>query len=122
MDSFLERFFQASRARWWQVLAAICIGALFGFMGAWDHGPSTAFAAGVKHAAPYAVGGGALGLLAALFLLWVDATRRARDARLTCVERILIACLILGFALGAFSLLCGLLMGIIKTIDYLSRL
>jgi hypothetical protein len=32
MEYFLERFFDASRAKYWQLLAAVCIGALFGLM------------------------------------------------------------------------------------------
>jgi len=126
MDYFLERFFEASRARWWQVLASICVGAIFGTMAAWDYGRTTTIAAGVKHAAPYAVGGGVLGLIAALVLLWVDAGQRMREAngqtRLTWRERFMVACLVLAFALAAFSCLCGALMGIVQAIDFISRL
>ena len=61
-----------------------------------------------------------LGLSAALFLLWVDAGQRCRelrhDFRLTFRERLLILCLVVGFALGALSLLCAPIMGVVEAV------
>jgi len=120
MDFFFECFFEASRARWWQVLAAACIGATLAATVAWGMEPSAA------HAARYAVGGGVLGLLAALWLLWIDAGQRMREARgetrLTLRERFMVGCLIFGFALGAFSLVCAAIMFVIRTIEFVSKL
>jgi hypothetical protein len=116
MDFFLERFFEASRARWWQVVASVCIGAVFATAAAWDQDET------IAHAAPFALGGAALGLLAALFLLWVDAAQRTRAARpdhpITLRERVLIACLIIGFALGGLSIVCMIIMGVIRVVEF----
>jgi hypothetical protein len=123
MDFFFEKFFEASRARWWQVLASVCIiaaiGATVGMNGEAGK-PTTA------HVTGCALGGGAMGLIGAVFLLWIDAGQRAREARgdmrLTLRERFMVGCLIFGFALGAFSLLCGALMAIVGTIDFVKSL
>jgi hypothetical protein len=116
VDFFLERFFAASRARWWQLVAAVCIGALFGGMAASETG------APVRNCAPAAAGGAALGLLGGLFLVWVDAGQRCRearqDARLTVREKILVACLIVGFTLGAISMLCGAIMAVVRGVEF----
>jgi hypothetical protein len=40
MEVFLEYFFEVSRARWWQVVAAIVTGAAFAAMTAWEIEPS----------------------------------------------------------------------------------
>ena len=120
MDVFLEYFFEVSRARWWQVLAATVAGAAFTASAAWEMQP------GVAHAVPYAIGGGIIGLLAAVFLLWIDAARRTRqargEARLTLRERFMLACLIFGFAIAALSLLSCAFMGIIQAIQWVNRL
>src|SRR5205809_49118 len=101
MEFFLERFFDASRDKWWQLLAAVCIGALFGLIGVSKSGEE------VPSVVSYVGGGAALGLFVGLFLLWVDAGRRCRelrqDKRVTFRERILAACVILGMGLAAFS-------------------
>jgi hypothetical protein len=72
--------------------------------------------------APYLLGGAAVGFLAGGFLLWVDAGRRAREARggtrITLRERFLLACLILGFALGGFSILCCALMTVVRAVQF----
>ncbi len=119
MDFFFERLFEASRARWWQVLASVIVCASLGFVAAIDQ-PDTR-----PHLAAYVLGGGALGLVAALILLWVDAGQRAREARhdhrLTLRERVMVACLIFGFALGALSLFFAVLMGVIRAIEFLRR-
>jgi heme O synthase-like polyprenyltransferase len=123
MDFFFEKFFQASRARWWQVLASVCIvaviGATVGMNG--ETGQPTA-----AHVGRCALGGGAMGLIAAVFLLWIDAGQRAREARgdmrLTLRERFMVGCLIFGFALGAFSLLCGAVMAITHVVEFLDHL
>ena len=74
MDFFFEKFFEASRARWWQVLASVCIiaaiGATVGMNGEAGK-PTTA------HVTGCALGGGAMGLIGAAFLLWIDAGQRA---------------------------------------------
>jgi hypothetical protein len=123
MDFFFEKFLEVSRARWWQVLASVCIvavmGAMVGMNG--ETGQPTA-----AHIGRCALGGGAMGLLGAVFLLWIDAGQRARegrgDLRLTLRERLMIGCLIFGFAVGAFSLLCGALMALSGAIDFFKRL
>ena len=119
MEFFFERLLEASRARWWQVLASVIICATLGLtagLGEADARP---------HLGAYALGGGALGLAAALILLWVDAGQRAREARhehrLTLRERLLAACLIFAFALGAFSIACMVLMGIVRAIEFFTR-
>ncbi len=122
MDFFLEKFFEASRARWWQVLASVCVvavmGAMVGVNG--ETGKPTA-----AHVAGCALGGGAMGLIGAVFLLWIDAGQRAREARgdmrLTLRERFMVGCLVFGFAIAAFSLLCGALMAIVGVIDFFKR-
>ena len=76
MDVLLEYFFQVSRARRWQVLAAIVTGAAFAAMTAWGIEPS------VRPTVRWAVAGGMIGLLAAIFLLWIDAARRLRSPEL----------------------------------------
>jgi hypothetical protein len=67
-----------------------------------------------------------VGLLAAVVLLWVDAGQRTREAtgdkHLTWRERIMLACLIFGLAMGAFSCLCGALMALVQAIQFIDRL
>jgi len=119
MEFFFERLFEVSRARWWQVLASVIICAVLAGSVAMNEPDAR------QHLAGYALGGGALGLLAAVVLLWVDAGQRAREARqdhrLTLRERVMVACLIFGFALGAFSLVCAVLMGILRAIEFFAR-
>ena len=117
MEYFLERFFDASRAKWWQLLAAVCIGALFGLIGVSQSGAS------VSSVLPYVACGAVLGLFAGLFLLWVDAGQRCResrgDVRVTLRERLLIGCLIIGFTLGGLSALCGIIMAVVRAVELL---
>src|SRR5215213_9103044 len=102
MEFFLEQFFQASRAKWWQLLAATLVGAIFGLIGV-HHGDQ-----GVPNVIPCVASGAALGFVAGLFLLWVDAGQRCRemrnDSRLTFRERILAGGVILGLTLGMLSI------------------
>ena len=120
MDFFFEKFFEASRARWWQVVAAICIGGACAAAAAWEAQPT------VTNATRFAMGGGAVGLLAAVFLLWIDAGQRARetrgDIRLTLRERFMIASLLFAFAMAGISLLSCAFMSIVQAIGFLSRL
>jgi heme O synthase-like polyprenyltransferase len=119
MEFFFERLLEASRARWWQVLASVIICATLAFFAALGEADAR------THLAAYTLGGGALGLIAAVILLWVDAGQRSREARhdhrLTLRERVMVACLIFGFALGAFSLFCAMLMGVIRAIEFVRR-
>jgi len=120
MEFFFEKFFEASRASWWQVLAAVCIVAFLAFTVALQESHSVADSAG------YAAGGGVAGLIAGVFLLWIDAGQRAREARgenrLTLRERFMIGGLIFGFALGALSLFFAVLMGLMQAVRFLQRL
>ncbi|HEX8521379.1 MAG TPA: hypothetical protein VF669_03920 [Tepidisphaeraceae bacterium] len=114
MEHFLSRFLESSRDRGWQVGAAICIGCIFGFLTGFNYDPSGSLLA-------YTVGGGYMALAASLFLVWVDAARRHRedhpDYPLSLRERFFIALMILGFSIGAVSMLCGCIMGIIHIIE-----
>jgi hypothetical protein len=117
MEYFLERFFDASRAKWWQLLAAVGIGALFGLIGV-DKSDAS-----VSSVLPYVAGGALLGLFAGLFLLWVDAGQRCREfrgeVRLTMRERLLAGCIIVGFTLGGLSALCGIIMAVVRVVEWL---
>jgi hypothetical protein len=119
MEDFLERFFDASRAKWWQLVAAVCIGALFGLIGLSNADVS------VSSVVPYVAGGAVLGLFGGLFLLWVDAGQRCREVRgemrLTLRERLLAGCVIVGFTLGGLSALCGVVMGIVRIVEFFRR-
>src|SRR4051812_36354147 len=92
MEFFFEKFFEASRARWWQVLASVCIVAVMGAMVGMNGETGKPTVAGVLGCA---LGGGAMGLLGAVFLLWIDAGQRTREARgdmrLTLRERFMVA-------------------------------
>ena len=118
MEYFFERLLEASRARWWQVLASMVICATLGLTAGLGE------PAARQHRGAYVLGGAALGFVGALILLWVDAGQRAREARhdhrLTLRERVMVACLVFAFALGAFSLACGLLMGVIRLIQFVT--
>jgi heme O synthase-like polyprenyltransferase len=119
MEFFFERLLEASRARWWQVLASVIICSTLAFFAALGEPGAR------PHLAAYTLGGGVLGTLAAVILLWVDAGQRAREARhdhrLTLRERFMVACLVFGFALGALSLCCAMLMGVIRAIEFFRR-
>jgi len=116
---FLERYFDACRSRWWQVFAAVCVGACFGFIGVEKSGLKVS-------PLPYVLYGGLMGLVAAGILLWVDAGRRCRqlrgDFRPTVRERSLAVCVIVGFGLGALSVLCGIIMGVVQAVAFLRSL
>lgn len=116
MEYFLERFFDACRDKWWQVLASVCVGSLFGLIAVSEADVS------VSSIWPYVAGGGVLGLLGAFFLLWVDAGQRCRaqrgEERLTLRERLLAGGVIIGLALGGLSALCGIIMAIVRAVEY----
>jgi hypothetical protein len=125
MDLLFEKLLEVSRARWWQLVAAMLVGG--SFVGSVAGGAGwlpehASFRDTVAGAAPYALGGAAVGFVAGGFLLWVDAGQRAREARggtrLTVRERFLLACLILGFALGGFSILCCALMTVVRAVQF----
>lgn len=119
MDYFLRQFFAVSRARWYQLLAAVFIGALMGSMAIAEAD------APVSSVWPYVVGGAMLGLCAGLLLLWVDAGRRCRelrgDGRPTMRERLLAGCVIVGCALGVLSVICGFIVAAERMLAFLRR-
>jgi len=114
MEFFLKRSFERSRARWWQLLAAACIAALFGFVAIGQTGGAT------QSPLRYVLGGAAIGFAAGLILLWIDAGRSCRDARgdfrMTWRERALAVCVVLGMCLGPLSAACGVIMGFVRLI------
>jgi hypothetical protein len=125
MDLLFEKLLEVSRSRWWQLVSATLIGGVFtaAVAAGADWLPEHAsFRDTLAAAVPYALGGAALGFVAGGFLLWVDAGQRARKTRdgtrITLRERFLLACLILGFALGGFSILCCVLMTVVRAVQF----
>ena len=116
MERFYERFLGAFTSQWWKVTAAAVIGAVFSL------GVAAKDESIRPHAALALFGGGAVGFLAGAFLVWVDAGQARRErtgrGRVTLRERLLQVMLIVGFGLGAISILFAAIAGVVRVIAW----
>ena len=119
MEDLFERLLTAFRAKWWKLVAAACIGAVGSLVAIGDSEQRPA------NVLPYVAGGAAIGFIAGLFLLWVDAGQARRelrnDKRPLLRERALIGCLVVGLGLGVLSVICAALMGIVHVVEFFRR-